>query len=100
MADKRRLEVMQRREVLLARISGQREQIAVLSAKWQAPLKFAGQSVSVLRFLRSHPLAVAGAAGLLLMKRRGLIGFVQGSLRIWKAYRNLRDFSKKLMPGL
>ncbi|HEU0282750.1 MAG TPA: YqjK-like family protein, partial [Gallionella sp.] len=62
--NKQMLEVMQRRGELLARIASQREQVAEIGARWQAPLTLADQGLAAMRFLRSNPVLVAGVAAL------------------------------------
>lgn len=83
-------DVMQRRRELLARIAAQREQVAELGARLQAPLAFADRGLAVARFLRSNPVLTAGVFGLaVFFRRRGILGAVQGAWRLWKKYRYL-----------
>lgn len=90
------LAVMQRRSELLARIAAQREQMTEAGARWQAPLELADQGLAVVRFLRSHPVLVAGVVALFVIRRRGMAGLVKGGWRMWKGYRYLTALSKKL----
>lgn len=90
------LMVMQRRSELLARIAAQREQIAEVGARWKAPLALADQGLAVVRFLRSHPVLVAGVVALLVIRRRGVVGLLKGGWRVWKGYRYLAALSEKL----
>ena len=92
------IEVMRRRSELLARISSQREQVAEIGMRWQPALGLADQGVSAVRFLRSHPVVVAGAIALLVVRRRGLIGLVKTSLGVWKGYRYIKAFAGELQP--
>ncbi len=92
---KRSQAVMQRRQVLLARIDDQREQLAEISARWQPALHIADLSVLAVRFMRSHPALVAGLAGLAVVRRHSLAGLVRGAGRAWKAYRYISAFTKK-----
>ncbi|MDE2117303.1 MAG: YqjK-like family protein [Betaproteobacteria bacterium] len=98
--NKRMLEVMQRRGELLARIASQREQVAEIGARWQAPLALADQGLAAIRYLRSNPVLVAGVAALLVIRRRGVVGLVRGGWRVWKGYRSLTAFSAKLSSHL
>lgn len=98
--NRRMLEVMQRRGELLARIASQREQVAEIGARWQAPLTLADQSLAAIRYLRSNPVLVAGVAALLVIRRRGVVGLVRGGWRVWKGYRSLTAFSAKLSSHL
>ncbi|HXU94474.1 MAG TPA: YqjK family protein [Gallionella sp.] len=90
------LEVMQRRGELLAKIDGQREQVAQIGARWQAPLALADQGLVVLRSLRFRPVLVVGVVALLLWRRRSLAGLAQTGWKLWKGYRSLSALSAKL----
>lgn len=92
------LKLMQRRGELLARITAQREQLAETGIRWQAPLAVADQGLAIVRFLRSHPLLVAAAVALLVIRRRGVIGLVKGGWRVWKGYRFLTALWERLSP--
>jgi hypothetical protein len=81
-------ELMQDRGELLARIAAQREQLAEIGQHWRAPLALADQGVAVVRFLRCHPLLVAGVVALFVIRRRGMAGLVRGVWRVWKGYRS------------
>lgn len=87
--------VMQRRGELLAKISSQREQVAQIGTRWQAPLALADQGLAALRFLRSRPLLVAGVAALLVWRRRGLAGLAKTGWKLWKGYRYLSALSAR-----
>lgn len=101
-----RLEVMQRRQALLAKISDQREQLAESGVRWQPALHLADGALVAARFLRSHPVLLAGLAGLtglaglVVVRRNGLAGVVKGARRVWNAYRYINEFSKKIRPRL
>lgn len=88
--------VMQRRGELLARISVQREQVAMLGARWQAPLALADQGLAVVRYLRARPVLVAGVVALLIIRRRGLVGLARSGWMAWKGYRYFTALSAKL----
>lgn len=88
--------VMQRRGELLARISAQREQVAVLGACWQAPLALADQGLVAVRYLRARPVLVAGVLALLIIRRRGLVGLARNGWMAWKGYRYFTALSAKL----
>lgn len=90
--------VMQRRSELLAKIAAQREQVAGIGARWQTPLALADQGLAVVRFLRSHPVLVAGVAALIVIRRHGVLGLLKGGWRMWKGYRFLATLSEKLSP--
>jgi hypothetical protein len=90
--------LMQRRNELLARIAVQRDQAAEIGSQLKTPLAFADKGLAVARFLRSKPVLVAGMVALFVIRRRGVIGLVQGAWRLWKNYRQLAAFSAKLSP--
>ncbi|MDO8464837.1 MAG: YqjK family protein [Gallionella sp.] len=94
--NKQMLAVMQRRGELLARIATQREQVAVASMHWQAPLAFADKGLAAVRFLRSNPVLVAAAVALLVIRRRGVAGMLTAGWRVWKLYKSAISFSAKI----
>lgn len=94
--NERMLAVMQRRGELLTEIAAQREQMADDSRRWRAPLAAVDQGLSVLRFMRSRPLLVAGVVAVLVWRRRGLVGTVRVGWRAWKGYRYLKGLAAKL----
>lgn len=86
---------MHRREVLLARISGQREQLADIAVRLQTPLMFADRALLAVRFVRAHPLLLAGFTGLMMIRRHSLSGLFSGSWRLWRAYRYISNVARK-----
>ncbi|HEU0234541.1 MAG TPA: YqjK-like family protein [Gallionella sp.] len=90
------LTVMQRRGELLTRIAAQREQVAQIGARWQAPLALADQGLAVVRFLRFRPVLVAGVVALFIIRRRGAMGLARGVWLAWKGYRYLTALPEKL----
>lgn len=90
--------LMQRRSELLARIAGQREQVAGIGARLQAPLALADKGLVLARFLRSHPVLVAGMTALIVVRRRGVVGMLKGGWRLWKGYRYFAVITAKLSP--
>lgn len=97
---KRRLEVMQRRHELLAKISVQREQLAGIGERLQTPLRLADQALVAARFLRAHPVLVAVLTGLVVVRRHGVTVLVKGAVRVWNVYRYVNEFSKKIKSRL
>ena len=84
---KRRQAVMQRRQMLLAKIADQRVQIAEWGERWKTPLRMVDQAWVAVRFVRAHPGLAAGFASLAVLQRRGVIALAKGAWRIWKTYR-------------
>src|SRR3989338_5155606 len=94
--NKRMLAVIQGRGERLERISSQREQVAQIGTRWQAPLALADQGLSVVRFLRSRPVLIAGLAALLMIRKGGVaMGLARYGMLAWKGYRYLAAFSEK-----
>lgn len=94
--NERILELRQRRGELLARIDAQRGQLAEIASSWEGPLALADRGVSVVRFLRGHPLVVAGAVALVVLRRQGVGGLFRRALLVWKGYRYFADLRQKL----
>jgi len=94
--NKQMLAVIQCRGELLERISSQREQLAEIGTRWQAPLALADQGLAVVRFLRSRPVLITGVVALLIIRRRGIMELVRGGWVAWKGYRYFAAFSAKL----
>lgn len=91
---------MQRRQLLLAKIAGQREQLGEIGTRWQPALHVADQAWLAVHLMRSHAVLVAGVAALVVVRRRGVVGLLKGGWRIWKAWRYVNEFAKKITPRL
>jgi len=89
-------DLMQRRRKLLEKISVQREQLAEISSELQSPLLLADKGVSVARFLRFHPMLVAGIAALFVMRKRSVAGLVWVAWSAWKVFRDITSISVRL----
>lgn len=90
------LDIMQRRGELCARISAQRGQLAQVSARFEKPLAIVDQGVNGVRYLRRHPLLVAGIVAIFAIRRGGVVGLVKQGFKLWRAYRSLSSFADKL----
>lgn len=77
-----------RRRRLRVRIAAQRLELADLASQWRGPLHVADSVIDVLRFLRAHPVLVAGAAGLLAWRRSGPVGVARAAWRAWGLYQS------------
>lgn len=80
--------VMQRRGELLAKIASQREQLAEIGMRLQAPLALADRGVAIVRYLISRPVLVAGVIAVLAIRRRSVVGMAGVVWRVWKGYRS------------
>jgi hypothetical protein len=95
----RRLEILQRRQILLAKIATQREQMKELAGQWNMPIRFFDQAGTVLNFVRVHTVLLAGIAGLAVLRRNSLSGLVRGGWRMWRAWRYFNDTARKFSSG-
>jgi len=87
------------RSELLAMIEAQREQMSGIASELQVPLALADQGVSVFRFMRRHPLLIAGAVVLFVIRRRrGVAELAGGLLGVWKGYQYVNSVWEKLLP--
>jgi len=89
------LGLTKRRGELLAIIAEQREEMTEIEAEWNAPLAVADQGVAAVRFLRHHPLLVAGAIAFVVVRRHSVAGLMWGVWRVWKGYRDFTSIQEK-----
>ena len=94
--NKRMIELRQHRAELLARIAGQRGQVAEFGTRWQVPLALADQGLAAVHYARCHPVLIAAVTALLAMRRRGVGGMVRGAWRLWKTSRTVSIIAKNL----
>ena len=94
--NKRSLAVMERRQLLLAKISGQRVQLSDLARSWRPVLHVADQGLQAVSFMRRHPVLLAGLAGLAFVRRSGVQGLLKNTWRLWRAWRYLNTLAKKI----
>ena len=94
--NERMLVLRQRRGELLARIDAQRAQLAEIAAGWERPLALADKGVSILRFLRGHPLLLAGGVAFVVLRGQGVAGLFRRAWQLWQGYRHFADLRKKL----
>ncbi len=86
--NEKQFELTQRRGELLARIAVQREQMTEIETEWNAPLALADQGLVAVRFLRRHPLLVAGTMVSFVIRGHSVTGLMWGVWRAWKGYRD------------
>lgn len=88
----------ERRERLVALSAVQRETIRQSAQPWRVPLARIDQGLEVLRYVRGHPVVMAGAGLLLLKLRRSsggpLAGHQKGEQNTAPPSRN-----RRLRPG-
>lgn len=98
--NKQMVELIQKRDELLAKIAVQRGQVAEMGKHLQTPLAIADQGLAAIRFVRSNPVLVAGVTALFVIRRHGVVGLVRGVWRVWKGYRYFTAISAKLSSRL
>ena len=86
------IDIMVKRERLLARCAAQRDELSSLAVQFATPLKVADRAVAAVDFLRRHPLVlvVAGAFFAAVERRRSWTWVKRGFV-VWRSYRALRD---------
>ena len=80
-----------RREVLIARAAGEREQLAQAYQQLQKPIRLAKMVVGTIQTLKAHPAFVMGLAALLVGTRKGKWQRLLGQAWLsWEALRRLQ----------
>lgn len=85
-------EITRRRATLVAQAAAQRDELGRLLQPWQAPLAFVDRGIALARRVRTHPLALA--VGALLLLRLGLGRWSAWAGRVWtgwQIYQSLKD---------
>jgi hypothetical protein len=89
------------RHELLEKIAAQRAELVEISQQWQAPLALVDTGLNAARFIRSHPMLLAGAvAGILVLRRTGAAGLVLKGWRLLYLYSPILSFGLKFLPLL
>ena len=85
-----------RREVLIARSAGQREQLAESYQQLQKPIRLARMVAGAIQTLKAHPAFVMGLAALLVGTRKGKWQRLLGRAWLsWEALRRLQALWSK-----
>jgi hypothetical protein len=86
------IDIMVKRERLLARCNAQRDDLAVLAEQWQGPLQVADRVVAGAQYLRRHPLVLGAAVALAaVIERRHLWKWGQRAFFAWRTYGLLKE---------
>ncbi len=93
--NERMREIGRQRAELLARIEVQRGQLAGIGSNWEGPLALADRGLSIVRFLRAHPLLLAGVVALVVLRRRNAAGLFDHAWLVWKGYRYVADLMQR-----
>jgi hypothetical protein len=82
------MNILQKRERLLALCAAQRDDLARVTQQLDGVFKVADRGISGVRYLRKHPVACGVVVALFaVVKRRGLWKWTQRGLIAWRAYR-------------
>lgn len=82
------IEILLKRERLLARCAAQRDELAALTQRLDGPLKVADRGIAGVQYLREHPLLLGALVAVgTLAQRRGLLKWAQRGFVAWRAYR-------------
>lgn len=85
------IRLRQRRERLIAQIAMQRLTLAQTVASMRTPIALADRGLAVLRFIKRHPVLLAGAGMLLGALRPSRVGkWLRGGWLAWQFMRKLR----------
>jgi YqjK-like protein len=95
--NKRLRELRQRRAVLLAEISLQREQIAEFNERYHGQLVLADLCWAPVRVLYRNPLLAGVLTVILIARRRNLKSLARIAWKVWRGYRLFRGIAGKLM---
>jgi hypothetical protein len=92
------LDIVRKREQLLARCDAQREYFASVAVELSGPLKIADGAIAGARYLRDHPLVLGAAVAVVAVVRpRGVLKWSRRAFIVWRAYRAYRTSSE---PGI
>lgn len=93
----RMIEIMRRREQLIARASMQRSEVSRACRSWEKSIGIIDRGLAVAMFFREHPVLLAGVTALLMaLGRRNLLGWVRRGWIAWRLYRSAGALAAKL----
>ncbi len=85
-------ELLRGREALIAQCETQRAELALHVGALGTPIRIADRIANLMRYLRSHPVALgASVAALIVAQRRGLLKWGQRALVVWRVWNTLRS---------
>ena len=92
----RTIDVVRRKERLLARCEEQRLVIAQTYWRWQKPARIIDRAWAVVSFLKLHPAALAVVvAAAMVLGRRHLFTWAGRGLVAWRAWRTLAGWLRR-----
>ena len=87
------IDIMVKRERLLARCAAQRNDVAALAQRWQGPLRVADHVLGAVQYVRGNPVVAGVAAALLVViERRHLWKWGQRGYVVWRSYGALKKY--------
>ncbi|MHB1186343.1 YqjK-like family protein [Thiobacillus sp.] len=90
--NRKRTRLAERRSLLIAQAAAQRTALATNMAPWRARLALADRGIAAVRYVRSHPALMVGAALLVAALRPRRAGtWLQRGLLAWQIGRRLRS---------
>lgn len=93
----RLIEVMRRRERLIARAEAQRAAVREGFGGLRGPISVVDRGIAAGRYLRSNPLVlVAGVAVLAAFRRRGVLSLAGRAFAVWRTWRAVRSWAGKM----
>lgn len=96
--NQRLLEIRVRRARLQAKIEAQRNAVGIITERWEKPLAVADTGLAALRFVKSHPVLVAGVGAAFVFRYRGASGLATAGWRLWRLYRSALSFAARFRP--
>ncbi len=92
--NKKLIRLAERREHLVTQAAAQRAALSQCLTPWRAPLVLADHGLAAVRYLKSHPALVVGAAVFLVVLRPSRVGkWLRGGLVMWQVARTLRTLA-------
>ena len=86
------IDIVVKRERLLARVAAQRDDLTMLAQQLEGPLKVADRVVAGVQYVRRHPVVLGAAVALLaVVERRRLWLWARRGFVVWRTYRALRN---------
>lgn len=93
--NQRLLDIHVRRARLQAKIEAQRNAVGIITERWEKPLAVADAGLTALRFVKSHPVLVAGVGAAFIFRLRGATGLASAGWRLWGLYRSAVSLASK-----
>jgi hypothetical protein len=91
MSSGRLVKLQARRAHLVALAARQRADIARAFEAWKGPAALIDRGVAVWNFLKARPLLLAaGAALVVVLRRRHAMTWLSGAVALWRLYRTAR----------